>query len=135
MAVNEIGEIIPPIDAADEFATVETRYGPMDKWKARALSIGWFQRMADSVRNDATDVTPVRDEDKPPPVVADAKNEDKETETRLDAAWLKRVEDMVSQLDVRLGILEARKRAEQALEDAEAEVERMMPPDDDETFH
>jgi ABC-type uncharacterized transport system fused permease/ATPase subunit len=38
------------INALDELATVNTAYGPMEKWKARALSIGWMQRKIDEAR-------------------------------------------------------------------------------------
>ena len=41
-----------PTSAADELSEVDTVYGRMEKWRARAMQIGWFQRVADSVRND-----------------------------------------------------------------------------------
>jgi hypothetical protein len=90
--------IVPPISTGDELTTVETRFGPMEKWKARALAIGWFQRVADSVRQDdaaAHDNNPETTatgpaENEPPPVVAD-EDEDKETAARLDSEWLARV--------------------------------------------
>jgi hypothetical protein len=37
-------------DTLDELATVQTSLGPMEKWKARALSIGWMQRKIDAAR-------------------------------------------------------------------------------------
>jgi hypothetical protein len=111
-----------PVSPADEFVTVDTQYGPMEKWKARALAIGWFQRAVQEVRDDSVDVTPLKEEDKPPPLAAD----EEEPSGSLTDDELQAIEEACDQLSRRLDALEARRRAERALLDAEAEVEKQL---------
>jgi hypothetical protein len=99
----------------------------MEMWKARALSIGWFQRQiqtAQMARDDSADdsvgsrVTPMRDEDKPPPLAAD----EVEPEARageLSAEDFAAIEDACDRLDARLTKLEQRRDAERKLEELE----------------
>jgi hypothetical protein len=118
-----------PISPADEFVTVDTSFGPMEKWKARALAIGWFQRQVQTVRDDSIGLatTPLPDEHKPPPLAAD---EDEPARSALSEEELAEIEDAVDRLDARLTMLERRRAAEAALETLEDEVERLTPSDE-----
>jgi hypothetical protein len=145
MAINEIGEIVPPISASDELTTVETAYGPMEKWKARALSVGWMQRTINSVRSDAAvernDVgppkTPLTDEQKAPPLAADVNcgsdHPTREDETQphqpaLDPAVLDAIERKVDEIAARMDRFEAAQHAAAVLDALEAQIEQEHPP-------
>jgi hypothetical protein len=130
--------IPPPTSVADELMTVNTSYGPMEKWKARALAIGWFQRAVDSVRADSADgVGPAEtcaDPDElPPPVVADDTPPDVRA-GELTADDLALIERAVDDLENRIGAMESRQRAYRALLDAEARIEQELgiDPEDQE---
>jgi hypothetical protein len=101
----------------------------MEKWKARALAIGWFQRQVQTVRDDSAGLatTPLPDEHKPPPLAAD---EDEPTRSTLSEEDLAEIEAAVDALDARLSALERRRAAETALEALEDEVERLTPGDE-----
>jgi hypothetical protein len=119
----------PPIGPNDELTTVDTQWGPMQKWKARSLAIGWLQRqtqLAQTTRDDSADasigsqVTPLKDEDKPPPVVDAADETERETRApSLSDEDLKALEDACDRLDARLTALEQRRDAERKLEELE----------------
>jgi hypothetical protein len=121
-----------PISPADEFVTVDTSFGPMEKWKARALAIGWFQRAVQEVRDDSVEAAPITEEQKPPDLAAD------ESEPVLSDEDLGRINDACDAIEARLDRLERRRAAEAVLEALEDEVERMTPEgerDDDATMH
>jgi hypothetical protein len=115
----------PVVSPSDELTTVETSYGPMEKWKARALAIGWFSAVTHS-RSDA-DGPPLHDADKPPRLVAD------ETEAEFETAFadlmtrmgrLREVRDMIKKCDemeARCDALSLSENSRRALLDAEAE--------------
>jgi hypothetical protein len=139
--IDDMGQVMPPISVADELTDVETPYGKIPKWKARAIGIGWFQRVVDTVRNDAAlaTKTPMRDEDKPPPPVADihggqaatASRKDQEPPTAtVSPAVVAALEAKVADLEARLARYEADMWSEQALLDLEAEIEAAHPSDD-----
>jgi hypothetical protein len=121
-----------PISPADELTTVDTQYGPMEKWKARALAIGWFQRQAQMVRDDsaAHDDQPLTTalgvEGKEPPALAADEDEHEARAELLSEEDLKQIEAAVDALDQRLTRLEQRRRAEEALIDAEAAIEQEL---------
>jgi hypothetical protein len=100
----------------------------MEKWKARALAIGWFQRQTQMARDDsaAHDDQPKTtalgpDGQEPPALAAD---EEEPSRGTLTDDELKLIEEACDQLSQRLDALEARRRAERALLDAEEEVEK-----------
>jgi hypothetical protein len=77
------------------------------------------------VRDDSVEPTPLRDEDKPPELAAD-EVEPQSRAGQLSDEDLKAIEDACDALDQRLTSLEQRRRSENALLDAEAEVEREL---------
>jgi hypothetical protein len=118
----------PPIGPNDELVTVDTQFGPMEKWKARALSIGWFQRQLQTARDDsaAQDDQPLTtamgsEEQEPPALAADTTAPQART-GQLSAEDIKHIEDACDKLSQRLDALEQRQRAENALIDAEEQV-------------
>jgi hypothetical protein len=144
--------IYKPISATDELSTVETEFGSMQKWKARALAIGWFQAVT---RNDSADNF---DEDKPPPPMGAmgpaAAREDQEApgsqgEAKRAAAMeevLAGISASLDRLSARLDDLErkqaeaaqaeaARAKAQQALLDAEELFTAREAPDPNAVIH
>jgi hypothetical protein len=118
-------DLPPTIGPSDELTTVETAYGPMAKWKARALSIGWFQQVINEVRADSKKTTPMTDEQKPPRLVAD-----QQRSPAIDPELLSQIEDRIEQLTQRLDAYERRMAAQAALEALEDEVARLTPPEE-----
>jgi putative SOS response-associated peptidase YedK len=57
MGYNDTYSIRPPEEIADELATDETAYGPMERWRARAPAIGWLGAVTHSHRNDSVTVS------------------------------------------------------------------------------
>jgi hypothetical protein len=135
----------PPIGPNDELTTVTTQYGPMQKWKARALAIGWLQRQEQLARNDSADDQPMTTalgpEEKEPPALAADEVEHEARAGELSAEDFAALEDACDRLDARLTALEQRRRAENALIDAEAEIEKELEKlghssnDDEMTLH
>jgi hypothetical protein len=108
-------DLPPSVSAADELTTVDTAYGPMEKWKARALAIGWFQRVVETVRADAAAIepSPLSEEQQPPAVVADA----------IDPELLQAIEMKIDELAARLDRFTRMKQAENALLQIEEAME------------
>jgi hypothetical protein len=108
----------------------------MPFWKCRALALGYTQR----VINDAAlnTKTPVRDEDKPPPLVADvnggqsSSRPDDETapcpRTQIDPAVLDAIERKVDEIAARMDRFEVAQHAAAVLEALEEQIEREHPP-------
>jgi hypothetical protein len=128
-----------PISASDELTTVETRYGPMEKWKARALSVGWFQRVANSVRDDAATNTPVPEEANPPPLAADVnrgsdhptRDDEQQPRAQIDPPLLDALETKIADLAARMDRFEAAQHAAAVLDALEAQIEQEHPPTPD----
>jgi hypothetical protein len=128
-----------PISASDELTTVETSYGPMEKWKARALSVGWFQRVINDAAVGRSDVgppkTPVRDEDKPPPLASDmnqGSRPDDETPpaakpSSIPQGVLDALEAKIADLAARMDRFEAAQHAAAVLDALETQIEREHP--------
>jgi hypothetical protein len=102
-----------------------TSWGLLPAWKARALCLAEVQTaLADATRDPSDDIaqtTGASGEKEPPPLAADTapKGEERERGPTVDAEGLKLIEDAVAALETRLDRLEAVRRAEQALLDAE----------------
>ena len=113
----------PVISPSDELTTVETSYGPMEKWKARALAIRWFSAMNHRADADEAGQHCAPHEDKPPRLAAD------EFETAFSNLMdrvrnLRAAQDMIKQCDAllaRCDALSASENSRRALLDAEAE--------------
>ena len=60
--MNEYGTF-PMVDPSDELTVVETAYGPIEKWRARALAIGWMSAMTHRADDSDKHTTPQHDED------------------------------------------------------------------------
>ena len=109
--------ILPPID---EMMEVDTAYGRIPLWKAKALMVGRIQY----VLNDAAEAKhPLTDEEKPPPLAADA---DQLAGLRR-VARLRDYRDIIARCDALLARYDAlerkdaaKKAAAKALRDAEA---------------
>jgi hypothetical protein len=92
--------ILPPID------DVQTPWGVLPRWKARALALAEIQ----SVINDAAK-TPLTDEDKPPPLAADAEPDPLELLRSLGRIReLQRMAQRCDELLERYDLLEQRQR-------------------------
>jgi hypothetical protein len=122
----------PPIGPNDELVTVDTQFGPMEKWKARALSIGWFQRQLQIARDDSAAqdnqplTTAMGQEGKEPPALAANETAPQARTGQLSAEDLQRIDDACDKLSQRLDALEQRQRAENALIDAEQQIEKEL---------
>jgi hypothetical protein len=116
----------------DDLLVLDPEIGEVALWKAIAWNTAKLRNAM--ARADAAEPTPLRDEDRPPPIVAD---QTQTSRTTLTQGELRAIEDAVDRLDARLSALEQRKRAEDALLDAEAEIEKELekldPPSDDDT--
>jgi hypothetical protein len=113
--------IVPPVNDLED---VTTAWGMMPRWKARAMALAEMQTVIrESVdRSDGIigrQVTPLTEEQEPPPLAADATL----ARPQLSAEDLKWIEDACDALDARLTALEARRAAEQKLVELEQELE------------
>jgi hypothetical protein len=125
----------PPLDDLED---VTTAWGVMPRWKCRALALAEMQTVIRESVDRADGIigaTPLTEEEQPPELVAD---ESATSRATLTPEELQAIEDAVDKLDQRLSALEQRRRAENALLDAEAEIERELenlgrPSDDDDT--
>jgi hypothetical protein len=126
----------PPHPPPDQMEIVQTHWGPMQRWRAAAMCIGEIGNVvarAEKARADAggtgPQVTPLRDEDKPKPLVAD---EEGTRSPEIDPDLLREIEDACDALDARLSRLEAQRDAERKLLELEAALEETgMVPDED----
>jgi hypothetical protein len=116
-----------PTPPLDDLADVQTSWGVMPRWKAKALALGEIQAVLreaiadDAVRADDA-ATPLadkpsrskgmRDEDKAPPLAADA--------DRIDPGVLAMIHAAIDALEQRLEALEEGQRRERAIDAAMA---------------
>jgi hypothetical protein len=116
---------------------VQTSWGILPRWKARALALAEIQTVVNAAtRNDAVTrdddgagASQLREEQKPPPLTADAENpEPRPVKPTIDADVMKMIEDRIDDLTARMDALERRRAAEEALTALEDEIERMYPP-------
>jgi hypothetical protein len=126
---------LPPPPMAEDMEDVQTSWGILPRWKARALALAEIQTVVDAmtrdvdvmIRNDsAAHASAPGDEDKPPPLAADAER----VKPTIDPDVMKMIEDRIDDLTARMDALERRRAAEAALEALEDEIERMYPPKD-----
>jgi hypothetical protein len=94
------------------------------------------QRVEAQARADAAPHTPVRDEDQPPPVVADeAAPLREEFQRTLETCNLLRALEKISQMEARIEALEKRKRANDVLLALEAAEPPEEPSQDQRTLN
>jgi hypothetical protein len=104
----------------DDLLIVDPVLGKVPFWKSLIYNSAMLRNAVERRRNDSVETTPLCDEDKPPPLVADEASTSRATLSDED---LKRIEDAVDRLDQRLTQLEALRDAEQKLMDLEDALE------------
>ena len=120
----------PPLPLAADMEDVQTTWGILPRWKARALALGEIQAVVNelhggvTIRNDVH-ASALAEEDKPPRLAAD------EQPPAIDPDLLDAIESKLDELAVRMTRLERTKRAEEALLAMENEIARRYPPSDD----
>ena len=127
----------PPRPIAEDMEDVQTSWGILPRWKARALALAEIQTVVNAVRddgavirNDSAGASQPGEEDKPPRLAAD----EQLPAPAIDPEVMKMIEDRIDDLTARMDALERRRAAEEALTALEDEIERMYPPkegDDD----
>ena len=123
----------PPRPIAEDMEDVQTSWGILPRWKARALALAEIQTVINAVgRDDSTGVgaSALGEPDVSPPLAVDAEP----VNPTIDPEVMKMIEDRIDDLTARMDALERRRAAEAALEALETEIERMYPPkegDDD----
>jgi hypothetical protein len=126
---------LPPPPIAEDMEDVQTSWGILPRWKARALCLAEIQTVLDAAarndavtrNDDAAGASALSEEQKPPPLDADAEEPRKPT---IDPEVMKMIEDRIDDLTARMDALERRRAAEAALEALEDEIERMQSPKD-----
>jgi hypothetical protein len=124
--------ILPPID---DMLEVDTAYGRLPLWKAKALMVGRIQH----VLNDAVQQTTAPADERPPPLAADAAPDPLE----LLRKWgrireLRKMAERCDELLQRYDLLEQRERLKATAHAALMAAEALYTaPEDDETatFH
>jgi hypothetical protein len=125
----------PPPIAAD-MEDVQTSWGILPRWKARALALGEIQAVVNELHGGvttradsaATGASALGETDKPPPLAAD---EAEDEPPAIDPDVLDAIESKIDELAARMDRLERTKRAEEALLALEDEIERRYPPSED----
>jgi hypothetical protein len=136
--MNPNDDWTPPPPIAEDMEDVQTSWGFLPRWKARALALAEIQTVVNAMtRNDAVTrnddaacASALSEEQKPPPLAADAEP----VKPTIDPDVMKMIEDRIDELTARMNALERRRAAEAALTALEDEIERMYPPregDDD----
>jgi hypothetical protein len=113
---------------------VQTAWGILPRWKARALALGEIQAVVNALHGDVTiradsaavGASALGEPDKPPRLTAD-----EEPEPVIDPDVLDAIESKIDELAARMDGLERRKAAEDALLALEDEIERMYPASND----
>jgi hypothetical protein len=115
---------IPPKPVyMDDLLIVDPVLGKVPFWKSLIYNSAMLRNAVERRRNDSVEPTPLRDEDKPPPVAADATLSDE------DLAMIEKAIDVLNQ---RLTALEARRDTERKLLDLEDALEESgIAPDED----
>jgi hypothetical protein len=101
----------------------------MERWRAVAMCIGEISNVvtrAEKARADLVETTPLRDEDKPPRLVAD-----QQRPPAIDPDMLEAIEAKIAQLNERMDAYERMRKAEDALLELEDRIAAELPPDDD----
>jgi hypothetical protein len=126
----------PPLPLAADMEDVQTAWGILPRWKARALALGEIQVVVNELHGGMTtradsaagNASAPGYETKPPPLAAD---EAEDEPPAVDPDLLDAVEAKLDELAGRMDRLERTKRAEQALLALEDEIERRYPLSDD----
>ena len=117
----------------DQMETVETRWGPMERWRATALCVGEISNLitrAEQTRaDDVAGASALSEETKPPDLAADT-DEEPQPEP-IDTDMLEAIEARIDELATRVDQLERRRAAEAALDALENEIATMYPGEDD----
>jgi hypothetical protein len=109
---------------------VQTSWGILPRWKARALALAEIQTVVDSVKadgasvavvtyNDAAGASALPEEQRAPDLAADA------AEPAIPPEVMSAIEQKIDQLTARLDAFERRRAAEEALDALETEIERL----------
>jgi hypothetical protein len=109
---------------------VQTSWGLLPRWKARALALAEIQTVINAVgRDDSTGVgaSALGEPDVSQPLAADAEP----VKPTIDPEVMRMIEDRIDDLTARLDRYERRMAAEAALDALETEIERMYPPSPD----
>jgi hypothetical protein len=114
---------------------VQTSWGLLPRWKARALALAEIQTVVDAmprddgvtIRNDSAGASQLSEEYKSPPLAADAEEKPPPREP-IPPEVLAAIEQKIQQLTDRLDAYERMQKANAALDDLEAEMERLYPP-------
>jgi hypothetical protein len=119
-----MSDIHPP---AHDLEDVNTEWGRLPRWKARALALGEIQAILNEAGVRADGVAPASETAPPdqlaPPVVAD---DMPVGATGLTGDDLAAIEAAVDDLENRIGAMERRQAAYAALLDAEAQIEQEL---------
>jgi hypothetical protein len=112
----------------DDLLIVDPVLGKVPFWKSLIYNSAMLRNAVErQQRSDSVETTPMRDEDKPPRLVANEK-----AAQALSDADLKKIGDLIDALDQRLSALEARKDAERKLLELEDALEETgIQPDED----
>ena len=105
----------PPHPPPDQMEVVQTKWGPMERWRAVALCIGEISRVVDDA---AAAKQPLTDEDKPPPLAADTIADAERRQYHADL--YKRCDTFERRVDILAAKDKAKKAAHAALLAAEA---------------
>jgi hypothetical protein len=121
-----------PHPPPDQMEVIQTHWGPMERWRAVAMCIGEISNVvtrAEKTRNDSVEKTPLHDSQKPPPLVADA--DQQQGAPAVDPDLLAAIEQKVDELNARIDAYERMKRAHDALCALEDRIEAGLPVDDE----
>jgi hypothetical protein len=115
----------PPRPPADDMEDVQTAWGILPRWKARALCLGEVRRaiMNDDAAVATQGASQLSEEEKPPPLVADTeKSPEPDPNPMVEPDIVAKVDELIARFDRYVQL----KRAETALEDTERQVEAEM---------
>jgi hypothetical protein len=127
------GDWVPPKPVyMDDLLIVDPVLGKVPFWKSLIYNSAKLRNAVER-RADATEVTPLTEEQQPPALVTDEGGT--RARATLSDADLKQIEDAVDLLDQRLTALEARRDAERKLLDLEEALEAtgIAPPEEAES--
>jgi hypothetical protein len=116
----------PPLPPPDQMEIIQTHWGPMERWRAVAMCIGEVSN-AISRADDAAHASGLGPDDKPPPLAADDEEQSPKP-VLIPPEVLAAIEQKIDELTARLDAFERMQKANAALDDLEAEMERLYPP-------
>jgi hypothetical protein len=119
---------LPPPPIAEDMEDVQTSWGILPRWKARALCLAEIQTVLNATTRNDAGASALSEEQKPPPVAADAAEN-----PSIPPEVLAAIEQKIDELTERLDAFERMQKANAALTDLEDEMDRLYPPsrDDD----